>query len=88
VGASGSGQWSNCRVTGNTAECDYTGTHDDATKSGTRRGKLKVSLSGDTMTGTLYEDTPQWSYKPGYSAANVSSAMYKGAEFPVTFKRQ
>jgi hypothetical protein len=88
VGASGSGQWSNCRVTGNTAECDYTGTHDDATKSGTRRGKVKVTLSGDTMTGTWYEDTPQWSYKPGYSAANVSSAMFKGAEFYMIFKRQ
>jgi hypothetical protein len=88
VGASGSGQWSNCRVTGSTAECDYTAHHDDATKSGNRRGKVKVILSGDTITGTFFEDTPQWSYKPGYSAANVSSAMFKGAEFHVTFKRQ
>jgi hypothetical protein len=88
VGASGSGQWSNCRVTGNTLECDYTAHHDDATKSGSRSGKVKVSLSGDTITGTFYEDTPQWSYKPGYSAANVNSAMFKGAEFHVTFKRQ
>jgi hypothetical protein len=87
-GASGNGQWSNCRVTGNTAECNYTAHHDDATKSGSRRGTLKVTLNGDTITGTLYEDEPQWTYKGDRNASNVSSAMYKGAQFPVTFKRQ
>jgi hypothetical protein len=88
VGASGSGQWSNCRVTGNTAECDYTAQHDDVTKSGSRRGKLKFTLNGDTMTGTLYEDEPKWTYKGDRNASNVSSAMYKGAQFQMTFKRQ
>jgi hypothetical protein len=87
-GASGNGQWSNCRVTGNTAECNYTANHDDETKSGTRRGKLIVTLNGDTITGTYYEDEPQWTYKGDRNATNVTSAMYKGAQFPVTFKRQ
>jgi hypothetical protein len=87
-GASGNGQWSNCRVTGNTAECNYTAHHDDATKSGTRSGKLSVTLNGDTITGTYYEDEPQWTYKGDRNASNVNSAMHKGAQFPVTFKRQ
>jgi hypothetical protein len=86
--ASGNGSWSNCKVEGNTAQCNWTVSHQDDTKTGTRRGTLKATLSSDTITGSYFEDTPQWNYKPGYNASNVTSSMHKGAVWPISLKRQ
>ena len=84
----GSGSWSNCTVQGNTAKCNWTASHEDDTKSGTRRGTLDATISGNTITGSYYEDTPQWSYKPGYSASNITSSMYKGAVHAINLTRR
>lgn len=83
----GSGSWSACKVEGNTAKCNWTVAHEDDTKAGTRKGTLEATLNGTTIAGSYYEDAPQWSYKPGYSASNVTSSMYKGAVHPMNLKR-
>jgi hypothetical protein len=86
-GYSGSGSWTGCKVEGNSAKCNWIASHDDDTKSGTRKGTLDVTLGGNTITGSYFEDTPQWTYKAGYSASNVTSSMYKGAVHAINLKR-
>lgn len=89
VGYNGSGQWSNCRMTGNTANCKWSGSHNDNTKSGGRSGTLKMALNGDTLSGEYEEgENPNWSWKDGYGPHNVNSVMVKGAVFRVSYTRK
>jgi hypothetical protein len=81
----GTNTWTNCKVSGTTAKCDWTGTYEgDPDKSGTRKGTLEVTLSGDTIAGTYYEDEPSFSWK----VTPYPSAMRKGAVWPLQGKRQ
>lgn len=86
---SGNGQWSNCRLTGSTVACDFNANHDDSTKSGTRKGTVKMTLSGNTMSGHYREgENPKWSWKPGYGPHNVNSSMVEGAVFNGSYNRK
>lgn len=85
---SGDGSWSECKVEGNTANCDWEVTHDDDTKKGKRTGTLKVILSGDAITGAYTEKEPKWTYKPPHNANNVTSTMYDTAVHPINLKRK
>ena len=87
-GAKGTASWSNCKVVGNTVSGNWTAQHEDDTKTGTRKGTFTATLSGNTLSGQLVEDTPSWNYKPGYNAGNVQSSMQKGAVWPFTWQRQ
>jgi hypothetical protein len=88
AGFSGNGNWSNCRSEGATLVCDWRAQHDDATKSGTRKGTITLTLNGDTMGSVLVEDTPEWSWKPGYSPANVTSVHQKGKTWTWSYSRK
>lgn len=76
------------QVKGNTATGTWRAQHQDDTKSGTRSGTFTLTLNGDNISGQLVEDTPNWSYKPGYSAANVNSSMRKGAVWAININRK
>ena len=76
------------QVKGNTATGTWRAQHQDNTKSGSRSGAFTITLNGDAITGQLVEDTPSWSYKAGYSAANVSSSMHKGAVWAININRK
>jgi hypothetical protein len=85
----GNGQWSNCQLTGSTVTCDFSATHDDSTKSGSRKGTVEMTLSGNTMSGHYREgENPKWSWKPGYGPHNVNSSMVEGAVFNVSYTRK
>jgi len=89
VGASkGTGTLINCKITGNKVTGKWSVQHEDDTKTGARSGTFTATLSGNTLSGQFLEDTPTWSYKPGYSAANITSSMHKGAVWPFTFTRK
>jgi hypothetical protein len=49
---------------------------------------LKNNHTGDSIFGTLVEEAPKWSYKPGYSADNVQSSMHAGKIWNMNYKRQ
>jgi hypothetical protein len=80
----GSNTWHNCKVSGNTAKCDWTGTYEgDPDKFGHRRGTLEARLSGNTISGAYYEDEPTFDWH----VAPYPSAMHKGAVWPFTLTR-
>lgn len=79
--------WKNCKVQGNNATCDWDGTYEgDPGKSGTRHGTLSVTVNGNALTGSYYEDTPNFVNADG-TPFTGSSAMHKGAVWPIDFKR-
>jgi hypothetical protein len=79
-GRSGTNKWSNCTVTGNTAQCTWTGDYrDDPDKTADRSGTLTVTLNGDTLTGAYEEAEPKFHWK----VAPYASAMRKGANWPI-----
>ena len=81
----GSNQWSNCHVSGNVAKCQWTGIYQgDPDKTANRHGTLEVTLNGDTLSGSYYEDEPSFSWK----VSPYPSAMHKGAVWPINMKRQ
>jgi len=47
---------------GNKATGTWNVQHRDDTKTGSRSGTFTLSLSGNTITGELKEDTPSWNY--------------------------
>ena len=79
------GQWSDCKVNGNSAKCNWTCSYSDNDKSGTRNGTLEVTLSGNTISGSYYEDTPSFTWKPG---VDKYTKMQKGAVWPFNMKRK
>lgn len=84
-GRFGINQWSNCHVTGNTAKCQWTGIYQgDPDKTANRHGTLEVTLSGDRLSGSYYEDEPSFAWK----VSPYPSAMHKGAVWPINMKRQ
>jgi len=79
-GRSGTNKWSNCKVTGNTAQCTWTGDYrDDPDKTADRSGTLTVTLNGDTLTGAYEEAEPKFHWR----VAPYDSAMRKGAHWPI-----
>ena len=84
----GTGSLSSTKLEGNKASGTWTVQHQDDTKTGSRSGTFTLSLSGNTITGELKKDTPNWNYKPGYSAANVNSSMKKGAVWSINISRK
>lgn len=84
----GTGSLTSMKVNGNTATGTWNVQHTDDTKTGSRSGTFTVAINGNTITGQLVEDTPNWNYKPGYSAANVNSSMRKGVVWPVYITRK
>jgi hypothetical protein len=87
-GRSGTNHWSNCRATGNVVKCDWTGDYrGDPGKSGDRHGTLEVTFSGNTMTGTYLEDTPDFKNPDGTPFTGYS-AMRKGARWPINHTRK
>ena len=76
------------QVKGNTATGIWRAQHQDNTKTGSRSGTFTITLNGNTISGQLVEDTPNWNYKQGYSAANVSSSMRKGVVWPINISRK
>ncbi len=84
----GTGSLRSTKVEGNKATGTWTVQHQDDTKTGSRSGIFTLSLSGNTITGELKEDTPNWSYKAGYSAANVNSSMHKGSVWAINISRK
>ncbi|MES1217775.1 MAG: hypothetical protein ABUT20_19875 [Bacteroidota bacterium] len=83
----GQGLW-DCKVDGNKVSGTWTAQHEDDTKTGTRKGTVTATFDGVSMTGEYVEDTPEWNYKQGYSAANISSSMFKGKKWPFSYKLQ
>jgi len=88
AGRSGNGQWTNCNARGNTLKCDWTAEHDDPEKTGTRRGTLKMTLSGDTISGTYLEDYASWNWKPGYGPHVFDGSMGKDVVHSRRYNRQ
>ncbi|MBC7884139.1 MAG: hypothetical protein H7X99_01590 [Saprospiraceae bacterium] len=86
--ATGTGNWLNCKISGNTVTGEWQVQHADDTKTGARKGTLKASLSGNTISGEYLEDTPIWNYKDGFSAANVFSSMVKGKVWPFSMTKK
>jgi hypothetical protein len=87
-GRRGTNHWSNCQVTGNTVKCDWTGDYrGDPAKSGDRHGTLVVTFSGNTMSGTYLEDTPDFKNPDGTPFTGYS-AMQKGARWPINHTRK
>jgi len=84
----GKGSLSSTKMEGNKVTGTWQVQHQDDTKTGARKGTFTLSLSGDTISGQLVEDTPSWNYKPGYSSDNVNSSMKKGAVWPVSVSRK
>lgn len=84
----GTASLTSTKVNGNTASGTWKAQHQDNTKSGSRSGTFTITINGNTITGQLLEDTPKWSYKAGYSAANVSSSMVKGATWGISITRK
>jgi hypothetical protein len=79
-GRSGTNKWSNCKVTGNTAQCTWTGDYrDDPDKTADRSGTLTVTLNGDTLTGAYEEAEPKFHWR----VSPYNSAMHKGAHWPI-----
>ncbi len=79
-GRNGSNDWKNCQANGNTLKCDWTGEYrGDPDKTGDRKGTLTVTIDGNHLTGSYYEDEPtfHWNVDP------YPSAMHKGAEWPI-----
>jgi len=88
LGTRGTGSWA-CTVTGtgNTAVCTFTENYADGDKTGLRKGTVDLTLSGDTIAGTVEDgETPRWNWKPG--VAQYTSKIGKGARWPLTLKRQ
>ena len=83
--ARGSGQWSNCTIEGNTATCHFTISHEDDDKTANASGIVKVTLSGDTITGgtTVTESSINW--KP--RSEGGSSDLQKGGVGTIELKR-
>lgn len=84
----GTASLTSTKMNGNTATGTWKAQHEDNTKTGSRSGTFTVTISGNNITGQLVEDTPKWSYKAGYSAANVSSSMRKGATWAINISRK
>jgi hypothetical protein len=81
--STGTGRW-NCTVSGNTARGTWTESYNDPDKSAQRRGTLQLTLSGDSITGQAIEDEPVFSWR----TSPYSSAMRKGAVWPITLTRR
>src|SRR3954469_9660484 len=61
------GKWTACKASGNTLKCKWTGDHEDATKTARRKGRLKATLTGDTLSVIYNEEaTEDMNWKPGY----------------------
>ncbi len=85
---SGNGQWKNCKLRGNTVTCVWTAEHDDPQKTGTRQGTLKMTLSGNTISGSYLEDVAHWNWKPGYGPHVFDGSMGKDVVHSRNYKRQ
>jgi hypothetical protein len=84
----GTGSLNSKKMEGNKATGTWNVQHEDDTKTGSRSGTFTLTLNGNTITGQLVENTPTWSYKPGYSAANVFSSMHKGSVWAINITRK
>lgn len=85
----GTGAWSNCKVNGNAASCDWTGTYEgDPAKSGTRHGTLSVTLDGNRLSGSSLEDTPDFREPSGKQFDSSYSSMHKGAVWSIDYTRK
>jgi hypothetical protein len=51
-------------------------------------GSIKVTLSGGTISATMTEADPKWTYKPGYSRESVQSSMVGGKVWSLTYTRK
>lgn len=84
-GFTDNGQWSGCKVEGGTLTCHWTEKYEDPDKSISRSGTLSVTKSGDTISGTAFEDEPSFNWKPNISP--YGSSMRKGAQWPLSVKK-
>jgi hypothetical protein len=75
-----------CVANGNTAECNGTGTYDDADKTISFTSKWALSLSGATLSRGERITSATYSWKHGDKG--YEPAVHQGAEFPDTFTRQ
>lgn len=84
------GKLVNCKVNGNTVTGDWTAEHDDTHKTGKRKGTFTATLSGNTLSGQLLEDTPpeKWKWKPSYNGGEYQSKMVKGAVWAFSVTRK
>ena len=67
---------------GNTASGMWTETYEDGEKRGNRSGTVKVSISGNSLSFDVEEDTPSFTYKSdGRAVPPGASSMAKGAKW-------
>lgn len=83
-GSSGVNTWTNCKVDGKTAKCDWTGTYNDKEKSAIRKGTISPLVSESYVSGSYYEDEPTitWRVKPH------ETVLRKGAVWPASWMRK
>lgn len=85
--STGTGQWTNCKIEGNKATCNWSENYDDEDKSAVRGGTLVVTLNGDSITGqSLEENEPRFTWKQGISP--YSSSIRKGARWSINLTRK
>ncbi len=84
--ARGSGQYSNCRLEGNKATCDWTGSHEDDDKTATATGTATMTLSGDKITGTNVVVVGSVTWKGGHPL--YASNFEKGNTSGIYAERQ
>lgn len=83
----GKGSWKGCQIQGNTATCSLTEEYEDEEKWVSRKGTVKATLNGDTISGVFHEDQePSFRWKPG--AVPWKSSIQKGKEYAFTLSRK
>lgn len=85
-GFTDNGNWSGCKLEGSSLTCKWTEQYEDADKKASRSGTLLVIKSGDTISGTSTEDTPNFSWKNGVSP--YSSSIAKGAQWSINVRKK
>ncbi len=90
-GREGTTTWTNCRVDGLTATCDYEADYrGDPGKSGKHYGTVKVSISGNKLTGASKITRIEFVNSDGtpFNVNGSFSAFHIGAEFSINHTRQ
>lgn len=80
------GQWFDCKVEGNKLKCKWTEKFEDGDKSASRNGTVEVTLQGNVLSGTSFENEPSFSWKPNISP--YQSGMRAGAAWPLTITKK
>lgn len=80
------GQWFDCKVEGNKLKCKWTEKFEDGDKSASRNGTVEVTLQGNVLSGTSFENEPSFSWKPNISP--YQSGMRAGAAWPLSITKK